>query len=155
MKTLKSLLALVLLLGVSPAVWAQADPVKEVRAIAAKRAQAFAKGDVDAWVADVADSVVYLPARSGFRIEGKAGLRTWASALFQNYPIRQNQARQVIYQVFQNGTTVIANSYVDQTFFDRSGYMSPLMFRTTSVWMKIDGRWLLVQQHNSRIPATQ
>lgn len=155
MKILKSLLALVLLLGVSPVVWAQADPVKEIRDIQAKRGQAFAKGDVDAWAADVADNVVYHPARTGFRIEGKAAMRAWASALFQNYPIRQNQSRQVTYRVYQNGATVIGNSYVDQTFFDRSGYMSPLMFRTTTVWMKIDGRWLLVEQHNSRMPGTQ
>jgi hypothetical protein len=71
MKTLSSLLVLVGLLGAVPVVWAQADPAKEVGDIARKRAEAADRGDVDAWVADLADNVVFTVARAGFRIEGK------------------------------------------------------------------------------------
>jgi len=155
MKTLSSLLALVVLLGAVPVVWAQADPAKEVADIGLKRAQAAAKGDVDAWLADVADNVVFTAARAGFRSEGKEAVRTFITNLWQNYPTRQGLARQVTRRVFQEGNVVVVNSYTDQTFVDKNGKMSVLMQRNSQTWVKTGGRWLLVDQHSSGMPGTQ
>ncbi len=47
MRMLSGFLALVLLLGTVPVVWAQADPAKEVADITRKRAEAAARGDVE------------------------------------------------------------------------------------------------------------
>ena len=77
MSILSGALALVLLLGTVPVVWAQADPAKEVADIARKRAEAAARGDVDAWVADLADNVVFTVAGAGFRTEGKEAVRAF------------------------------------------------------------------------------
>lgn len=108
-----------------PVVWAQADPAKEVADIALKRAQAVARGDIDAFLADVADNVVLTGARSGFRIEGKEAFRTFLTNQWQNYPTRQGLARQVTSRVLQEGNVVVVNyGYNDQTFIDKSGTMS-------------------------------
>ena len=154
MRILSGSLALVLLLGAVPAVWAQADPAKEVAAIGQKRAQAGARGDVDGLLADVADNVVFTAARAGFRMEGKEALRAFLTNLYQNYPTRQGLTRQVTYRVYQDGNVVVVNSYTDQTFIDKNGRMSTLMQRNSQTWVKTGGRWLLVDQHNSGMPST-
>lgn len=155
MKIWRGVFVLGMLLSVAPAVWAQADPAKEVADIQAKRGQAFAKGDLDAFMENVADNVVFTAQRAGFRSEGKAQMRAFFASLVQNYPIRQNQARQVSSRVFLNGTVVVRNWYTNQTFFDRSGYMSTQMSRTSQTWVKSDGRWLLVDQHISQLPDSR
>jgi len=153
MKTLSSLLVLVALLGAVPVVWAQADPAKEVGDIARKRAEAADRGDVDAWVADLADNVVFTVARAGFRIEGKEAVRAFITNLWKNYPTRQELTQQVTRRVFQDGNVFVVNSYTDQTFIDKNGRMSTLMQRNSQTWVKAGGRWLLVDLHNSGMPG--
>ena len=155
MKLLRGSLIVVLLFGAVPVVWAQADPAQEVAAIAQKRAQAGARGDVDGFLADVADNVVVTAARSGFRMEGKEAYRAFLTNLWQNYPTRQGLTRQVTRRVFQEGNVVVVNGYTDQTFIDKNGRMSTLMQRTSQTWVKTGGRWLLVDQHISGMPGTQ
>jgi uncharacterized protein (TIGR02246 family) len=153
MKMLSGSLALVLLLGTVPVVWAQADPAKEVAAIGQKRGQAGARGDIDGFLADVADNVVFTAARPGFRIEGKERLRAFLTNLWQNYATRQELTQQAASRVFQEGNVVVVNSYTDQTFIDKNGRMSTLMQRNSQTWVKTAGRWLVVDQHNSGMPG--
>jgi len=153
MRILSGFLALVLLLGTVPVVWAQADPAKEVADINRKRGEAGAKGDIDGLLADVADNVIATVARAGFRIEGKQAFRAFLTNLFQNYPTRQELGHQVTYRVYQEGNVVVVNSYTDQTFIDKNGRMSTMMQRNSQTWVKTAGRWLLVDQHNSGMPG--
>jgi uncharacterized protein (TIGR02246 family) len=154
MSILSGALALVLLLGTVPVVWAQADPAKEIADINRKRGEAGAKGDIDGLLADVADNVIATVARAGFRIEGKEGFRAFLTNLFQNYPKRQELGRQVTYRVFQEGSVVVVNGYTDQTYIDKNGRMSTMIQRNSQTWVKTGGRWLLVDQHNSGMPGT-
>ena len=154
MRILSGSLALVLLLGTVPVVWAQADPAKEVADIRLKAAQAGARGDIDGLLADVADNAVFTSARAGFRAEGKEAQRAFLTNLFQNYPTRQALPRHVTYRVFQEGNVVVVNSYNDQTFIGRNGKTSVLMQRISQTWVKTGGRWLLVDQHISGMPGT-
>jgi uncharacterized protein (TIGR02246 family) len=153
MRMLSGFLALVLLLGTVPVVWAQADPAKEIADIARKRAEAATRGDVDTWVADLADNVVFTVARAGFRIEGRDAVRRFITNLWQNYPTRQELTQQVIRRVFQDGNVFIINSYTDQIFIDKNGRMSTMMQRNSQTWVKTGGRWLLVDLHNSGMPG--
>ena len=153
MSILSGALALVLLLGTVPVVWAQADPAKEIADINRKRGEAGAKGDVDGVLADVADNVVLTAARAGFRIEGKEAVRAFITNLWQNYPTRQELTQQVARRVFQDGNVFVVNSYTDQTFIDKNGRMSTLMQRNSQTWVKTGGRWLLVDLHNSGMPG--
>lgn len=154
MKIRGSIVALAVVL-VAPVSWAQSDPIKEVAAIQAKRGQANAKGDVEGFMANVADNVVFTPGRAGFRIEGKAAMRAYFTQLYQNYPTRQFQTRQLTARAYNGGTVVVRNWYSDTTASDRNGYMSASMTRTSQTWVKSDGTWLLVDQHVSRIPSAQ
>jgi uncharacterized protein (TIGR02246 family) len=154
MSILSGALALVLLLGTVPVVWAQADPAKEIADINRKRGEAGAKGDVDGVLADVADNVVLTAARAGFRMEGKEAVRAFLTNLFQNYPTRQELGRQVTYRVYQEGNVVVVNGYTDQTYIDKNGRMSTMIQRNSQTWVKTGGRWLLVDQHNSGMPGT-
>src|SRR6059036_2321525 len=149
MSILSGALALVLLLGTVPVVWAQADPAKEIADINRKRAEAAARGDVDAWLADLADNVVFTVARAGFRIEGKEAVRAFITNLWKNYPTRQELTQQVTRRVFQDGNVFIVNSYTDQIFMDKNGRMQ----RNSLTWVKTGGRWLLVDVHNSGMPG--
>jgi len=153
MRMLSGFLALVLLLGTVPVVWAQADPAKEVADITRKRAEAAARGDVDAWLADLADNVVFTVARAGFRIEGKEAVRAFITNLWKNYPTRQELTQQVTRRTFQDGNVFIVNSYTDQIFMDKNGRMSTMMQRNSLTWVKTGGRWLIVDVHNSGMPG--
>ena len=153
MRMLSGFLALVLLLGTVPVVWAQADPAKEVADITRKRAEAAARGDVDAWLADLADNVVFTVARAGFRIEGKEAVRAFITNLWTNYPTRQELTQQVTRRIFQDGTVFIVNSYTDQIFMDKNGRMSTMMQRNSLTWVTTGGRWLIVDVHNSGMPG--
>jgi uncharacterized protein (TIGR02246 family) len=153
MRILSGALALVLLLGTVPVVWAQADPAKEVAEIARKRAAAADRGDVDAWLADLADNVIFTVARAGFRIEGKEAVRAFITNLWKNYPTRQELTQQVTRRIFQDGNVFIVNSYTDQIFMDKNGRMSTMMQRNSLTWVKTGGRWLIVDVHNSGMPG--
>ena len=153
MSILSGALALVLLLGTVPVVWAQADPAKEIADINRKRAEAAARGDVDAWLADLADNVVFTVARAGFRIEGKEAVRAFITNLWTNYPTRQELTQQVTRRTFQDGNVFIVNSYTDQIFMDKNGRMSTMMQRNSLTWVKTGGRWLIVDVHNSGMPG--
>lgn len=155
MKIWRGVFVLVALLAGSTVAWAQGDPIKEVRDIATKRGQALAKGDLDGFMANVAENVVYIPGRAGFRIEGKTAMRAFFEQLAQNYPTRRFLGRQFSHRVFNNGTVVVRNWYSDAIVTDRNGYLSTSMTRNSQTWVKTDGQWLLVDQHVSRIPGTQ
>jgi len=77
--SIKAIIYLVALLGVTPAAWAGA--AEEVAVIGEQRAAAFEKGDIDTYIAAFADNAVFTPSLQAFRVEGKAALKNYVSAL--------------------------------------------------------------------------
>src|SRR2546425_11205846 len=75
MSILSGALALVLLLGTVPVVWAQADPAKEIADINRKRGEAGAKGDIDGVPADGCGNRIGTVARPRCRNGGKPAVR--------------------------------------------------------------------------------
>ena len=53
---------------------------------------------------------------------------------------------------YANETVAVVNSYGDQYFVDRSGQVSTGTIRTSVMLVKTGGKWLVVDQHNSRMP---
>ena len=153
MKLLTGVLLLLLLSGIAAAAWA--GPAEEVAALAQQRGQAFAEGNLDAYMAAWADNAVLTSSRAAFRIEGKEAIRTWFASLFQNYPTRRSIGRQISYRVYGNDSVVISNAYADQTWVDRNGHMTTAMVRASTTWMKVGGQWVTVDFHVSKIPGTQ
>ena len=143
-------LTTVLILGIGAA---SAGPVEEVAELAAKRGKAFSEGNADGYVADFADDAVFTPSLAAFRIEGKSAIRAFFAGLFQRYPSRQVVGRQPLSRVYANDTVVVVNNYAEQTWVDRAGHTTTRSIRATTVWVKVDGKWLTVEQDVSAVPT--
>ena len=72
MKPAIYLVALLLLLGITPAAWAGA--VEEIAAIGQQRGAMYEKGDADAYAAAYADNAAFTPSLQPFRVDGKAAI---------------------------------------------------------------------------------
>jgi len=146
---IKLIIYLVALLGVTPAAWAGA--AEEVAAIGQQSAAAFEKGDIDAYIAAFADNAVFTPSLQAFRVEGKAALKGYFSALFETYPMRHIAGRQVSTRVYANDTIVVQNAYFVLTLTDKSGNVRVHNLRGSATWLKMDNQWRIVDQHISEV----
>ena len=147
--SIKAIIYLVALLGVTPAAWAGA--AEEVAVIGEQRAAAFEKGDIDTYIAAFADNAVFTPSLQAFRVEGKAALKGYFSALFETYPMRHIAARQVSTRVYANDTIVVQNAYFVLTLTDKSGNVRVHNLRGSATWLKMDNQWRIVDQHISEV----
>ena len=80
------LVALLPLLGITPAAWAGA--AEDVAAINQQRGAVYEKGDADAYVAAYADNAAFTPSLQPFRVYGKAAIKDYFTTFFQIYPTR-------------------------------------------------------------------
>jgi uncharacterized protein (TIGR02246 family) len=147
------LVSLVCLGALASEIWA--GPAEDIAALG-QRGQAFMNGDVDGMTADFADDAVFIGITGGgFRVEGKARIRTYFSEFFKNFPQRSVAGRGSVTRVYANETVAIVNSYADLTLGDRAGHVTTYPYRATMVWMKLDGRWQIVDIHNSVVPGAR
>ena len=145
--SIKPIIYLIALLGVTPAAWAGA--AEEVAVIGEQRAAAFKKGDIDTYIAAFADNAVFTPSLQAFRVEGKAALKNYVSALFETYPTRHLAGRQGSTRAYPNDTIVVQNAYFVLTTTDKSGNVSVHNLRSSTTWLKMDNEWRIVDQHVS------
>jgi uncharacterized protein (TIGR02246 family) len=146
----KTLLALVGSLFVAHA-WA--DPVKEVQALGPDRIKAFMAGDAEKWTAAYADNATFSSQLSPLRLDGKAAIRAYNVDLFNRYPGPRNlQVSQPVIRAYGDNV-VVANGYYQLSLTDRGGRVSTYYARYSATWVKIDGRWQLVDQHNATLPS--
>jgi len=61
-------------------------------------------------------------------------------------------SRHSVTRFYANDTVAVLNSYSDAIWTDRSGQVTLFTQRTSITVIKIDGKWLVVDQHNSRMP---
>jgi hypothetical protein len=54
------------------------------------------------------------------------------------------------YRVY-NGNTVIVNGYFDFTVVTKDEQATTLNGRTSFTWVRVEGKWLIANQHYSRI----
>ncbi|MGH7408182.1 MAG: YybH family protein [Candidatus Methylomirabilales bacterium] len=143
-------LLLLTLLGIAPVAWAGA--AEEVAEVVKQRAQWAQEGNLDEFMTTYADNAVITPGRFGLRAEGKAAIRAFFANAWQTYPTRRTLGRHSMTRIYGNDTIAIINNYGDQTFLDKSGLASTATMRSTTTFVKIGGKWLVVDQHNSRMP---
>src|SRR6516162_5450368 len=120
--SIKLIIYLVALLGITPAAWA--GPAEEVAAIGQQTVAAFERGDIDTYIVAFADNAVFTPSVQAFRVEGKAAIKSYFSALFETYPTRHVVFRQGSARVYANVTIVVTNAYSTLTLTDKSGNVS-------------------------------
>jgi uncharacterized protein (TIGR02246 family) len=139
------------LLGAIPAAWA--GPAEEIADINRQRAAALDQGNVDAVVATWADNGAITPFWQAYRAEGKAAIKDLLTTLIQTYPKRQGSPRGYSTRTYANDTVAVVNGYGIDNWTDKGGNASVHYIRVTQTWVKIDGKWLQVDQHVSRLPV--
>jgi uncharacterized protein (TIGR02246 family) len=147
--SIKPIIYLVALLGVTPAAWAGA--AEEVAAVGQQTVGAFEKGDIDTFIAGWADNVVFTPSVQAFRVESKAAIKSYVSELFETYPTRHVVFRQGSTRVYANDTIVVTNAYSTLTLTDKSGNVSVHNLRNSTTWLKMDNQWRIVDNHISEV----
>jgi uncharacterized protein (TIGR02246 family) len=152
MKRLIATLGAVLLVGIAAEAWA--GPAEEVAQVAGPRLQALLDGNTDAYVAAYADNAVFQSSFSPFRIEGKEAIRMFFAELIQMYPKRHVFIRHAITRVY-NDDLVVQDSYAVLNWSNEKGDAKTYDTRSNTIWAKVGGRWQIVDQHISRLPAQQ
>ena len=142
---------LLLVLGIAPAAWA--GPEDEILQLIQQRTQAFNEGNLEAFMAGFADNAAVVPSLAPFRIEGKEALRAFFAQLFQAFPTRRFVGWQRSIRVY-GGTTAVLNAYYTLTLVDRTGKVTTTHGRQNLTFVKLGDRWVVVDQHNSVIPAS-
>lgn len=148
-KALAGLLASSLWLAIPAA----ADPAKEVMESVGARAKAYERGDADAWAASYAENAVVVPV-TPFRLDGRAAIRADIANHFASYPgARRYATRQPNLRVYGDNL-LAADGYVEVRATDRAGNAQTFYWRYSVVYAKLDGRWLIITQHNSALPGS-
>jgi uncharacterized protein (TIGR02246 family) len=132
---------------------ALAAPADEVAALLQAQGQAFGQGNLDVYIGNFADNAVFTSAQAGLRFEGKQAIRTWFTTLFQDFPTRRGLGRHGITRFYASDSVAVSNAYNDLAFIDRAGQVSRIASRITTVLVKMNGGWKIVEQHVSQIPA--
>ena len=149
-----TLIVLVLLGALTGDAWAGA--AEEIAAIGPQRAKAFVEGNVDGLTEHFADNAGFIGVIGGaYRVEGKQAIRAYFAEFFKNYPHRNFVGRGAVTRVYANETVAIINSYAEITVADRGGNVTTYPYRASLVWMKLDGRWQIVDVHNSLVPGAR
>ena len=152
MLRLTCLAVLIVVSGVVSEVWAGAE--EEIARVREQRVQAFQDGNLEAFIDSFADNATVTPPGEPFRIEGKDAIRAYYAGLFQAFPTRRVIARQTSVRVYE-GTTAVVNTYARLTLVDRTGKPTITNGRASFTYVKLGGRWLVVDQHSSALPASQ
>jgi len=112
----------------------------------------YLKGDADAWAALYAENAIFA---SGARsIEGRQAIREYFAQVFKDFPTRTASVHSMRVRVYNEATspTAIINLDNDATRTDASGKQLILNFRESLVFVKIHGKWLIVDHHASARP---
>jgi uncharacterized protein (TIGR02246 family) len=150
MKRLMVWIFFLALTGTGISAWA--GPAEEVAEFSAPRLKALMEGNVEGYVAAFADNAMFHSSFSAFRIEGKEAIRAYFTGLWRMYPKRHVSIRQPVTRAY-NDDLVVQDSYAVLNWYNEEGKVETYETRGTTVWAKTGGRWQIVDQHVSRVPA--
>ena len=152
MKYIGKTVILILLLF-APTANAVAGPEEEIAEVAKAQSVAFTQGNVDWYLAAFADDAVLSPPGGVARAVGTKAIRSGLAQFFQNFPMRESVPSEAMIRIYNNGTVAIRNELRDETLVDRDGKTTIQKTLFSQVLLKAGDRWMIVEQHNSRVPA--
>jgi uncharacterized protein (TIGR02246 family) len=144
---------LVVMLVCSASGLAEAETKEEIAQAAREWVQAWTAGTIDGISAMYADDAQYYSSLSLFRIDGRPAIRNVWAGIFAAFPTRQLALRHESVQAFGDSTGVW-NAYWQAVVTDRAGKVTTVLGRFSTTWVKLGGRWVIVHQHFSSLPAT-
>lgn len=137
------------------AAWAQSEGLKEIAQIAATRAKAYEQGDANGWAASYAENAVFMSSDSPFKIEGRTAIRAYFAEHFTMYPgARRYAVRQLAWRTYGDNVAA-ADGYYELTTTDRAGKRATAYGRVSVVYVKMDGSWQIIGQHNAPLAPMQ
>ena len=125
------------------------DAVAEVIAIDRAWEDAIIRADTSALDRIGASDLVYTHA--GGSVEGKAGFIDH----IVNGRLRFTSIEYDDVEVRLHGTSAVLTCALHLDTVDRAGDPSELHFRVTHVWIARDGRWQLLANQSTHLPATE
>ena len=134
----------------TPAAVRGAD-VDDLKATFEQGIAALNKRDLDAWSTFWHDQIVAFGPVSPFPTDGKAARRQVFQSLFNNSESFTATPINPQYRVI--GTTGIVWGHFMTAVKQKDGPMQTTFGRLLVTYTKVDGRWLLVATHGSRIPS--
>jgi ketosteroid isomerase-like protein len=112
---------------------------------------ALNRRDLDGWLALLHDDIVYLNAVASFAVEGKVALRQVAEAQFKMSESMSVTLINPHYRVFEH--TGIVWGYSALSIKSKDGPPQTIFTRANGVYAKVNGKWLMMALHLSRLPA--
>ena len=104
----------------------------------------YLRGDADAWAALYAEDAVF----TGFQrsMAGRQAIREYFAQVFKDFPNRSVNVSSSKVRVYKERATptVVLNVEDTGSRIDASGRQVPLNARESLIWVKIQGKWLIV-----------
>ena len=137
--------------------WAQRAETKgeaadEIARLLEKHKGDFLKGDADAWAALYAEDATFIGGQRN--LQSRRAIRDSFAQGFKDFPTRtanESNIRIRVYNEATNSPTAILNGDVKSTRTDASGRLVNANNRESLVWVKLQGKWLIVNHQNSPI----
>lgn len=98
-----------------------------------------------------AEDATMIPSGSPFRFEGRKAIQTYYEGLFRAFPTVRVVVHQQATQVYK-GTTAVTSTYYTVTLVDKKEQAHRVHARSSVTRVKLDGHWLIVNQHMSQLP---
>ena len=98
-----------------------------------------------------AEDATRTPSGSPFQFEGRDAIQAYYEGLFRAFPTVRVVVHQGATQVYNN-TTAVTSTYYTVTLVDKKAQARRVHARSSVTRVKVDGRWLIVNQHMSQLP---
>ncbi len=127
-----------------------AGPIEESVQLTQEWVKAFHEGNAEALSTLFARDAVYVSWASPFPSQGKDAIRATMAGFFKAYPIRQLFMRDESRKAY--GDTVTLYNNWTLIYGDGKGPLKTVWGRNSSVTTMVEGRRLIIEQHNSFFP---
>ena len=130
---------------------ARGDDVEDLKAAHEQLEAALNKRDLDGVMTLYHEQAVVFGPNAPFPADGKATIRQGFQVTFSNSESFTARPINTRYRVIGNSGTVIGHGMA--AIKPKDGPLQILFFRVLRNWVKVDGKWLIVASHFSRIPS--
>jgi len=127
-----------------------AGPIEESVQLTQEWVKAFHEGNAEALSALFARDAVYVSWASPFPSQGRDAILATMAGFFKAFPIRQLFMRDESRKAY--GDTVTLYNNWTLIYGDGKGPLKTVWGRNSSVTIRIEGRRLIIEQHNSFFP---
>ena len=123
----------------------------DLQAAFAQAVATFNAGDLETWASFNHDQVVFFSPASPFAIDGKAGVLQAMQTLLAN---SEHIAWKIINPQFRViGSTGVTWGHYSFSVKPQDGPLRTEFARFLLAWAKVNGKWVIVAEHNSRLPS--